>query len=381
MRSLNKHQGMLHPRINSCGWLTVLLLAGASLGQCNAGEADEWREKMEPIVPQGYLCRHTDTPILIDGKLDDAAWTDAPWTSNFVDIRDAAWPKPRFRTHAKLLWDDDYLYIAAEVSEPHVWATLTQHDSVIFEDPDFETFIDPDGDTHNYYEFEMNALNTSWDLMLDKPYMDRGNPNNAWDIPGLKTAVHVNGTLNNPADIDRGWTLEIAFPWKVLSEHARHPGPPTEGEQWRIDFSRVEWQITTNGGVYQKVPHTPEDNWVWSPQGVVDMHRPEMWGVLQFTRQPASVAVPVAPIPGKHARDLALEIYYAERDFRMTHGRWASSLAELNIRPLPPGLEPPLLEPTPHGYTCSVSFNDGGRRRVWRIRQDRLLELNELDGK
>ena len=100
----------------------------------------------------------------------------------------------------------------------------------------------------------MNALNTSWDLLLDKPYMDQGKPDNAWDIPGLKTAVHVNGTLNNPADTDQGWTVEIAFPWKVLAEHARHAGPPTEGEQWRIDFSRVEWQITTNGGVYKKVP-------------------------------------------------------------------------------------------------------------------------------
>ena len=25
-----------------------------------------------------------------------------------------------------------------------------------------------------------------------------------------------------------------------------------------------------------------EDNWVWSPQGLVDMHVPERWGVVQF---------------------------------------------------------------------------------------------------
>ena len=288
-------------------------------------------------------------------------------------------PKPRFAPARKLLWDDDYLYIAAELEEPHVWATLTRHDSVIFQDPDFEVFIDPDGDTHAYYEFEMNALNTSWDLLLDKPYMDQGKPDNAWDIPGLKTAVHVNGTLNNPADTDQGWTVEIAFPWKVLAEHARHPGPPTEGEQWRIDFSRVEWQITTNGGAYKKVPATPEDNWVWSPTGVVDMHRPEMWGLLQFTRRPAGEDVPVAAIPGKPARDLALEIYYAQRDFWKAHKRWATNLVELawNSRQLPPGLEPPVLEPTSDGYACSVSYKDGERRRVWRIRQDRLLKLDE----
>jgi predicted esterase len=360
-------------------FLVVLLLAGAAVWQCRAGECDEWRQKMAPIVPQGYLCRHTATPISVDGKLDEAAWADAPWTTDFVDIQGDARPKPRFRTRAKLLWDDDYLYIAAELEEPHVWATLTQHDSVIFQDPDFEVFIDPDGDTHAYYEFEINALNTSWDLFLDKPYMDHGNPNNAWDIPGLKTAVHVNGTLNNPTDTDQGWTVEIAFPWKVLSERARHAGPPAEGEQWRIDFSRVEWQITTTNGAYKKVPATPEDNWVWSPPGVVDMHRPEMWGLLQFTRRPPGEEVPVAPIPGKHARDLALDVYYAQRDFWKAHKRWATNLVELawNIRELPPGAEPPVLEPTPDGYACSVAFKEEGRSRVWRIRHDRLLKLDE----
>ncbi len=377
---MEKGRSMARGGEPGCGFLVLLLLAGVAVWRCPAGEADEWSKKMEPIAPRGYLCRHATAPILVDGKLDEAAWAAAPWTADFVDIEGAAKPKPRFRTRAKLLWDEDFLYIAAEMEEPHVWATLTQHDSVIFQDPDFEVFIDPKGDTHNYYEFEMNALNTGWDLMLDKPYMDQGTPNNAWDIPGLKTAVHVNGTLNNPADIDQGWSIEIAFPWKVLAEHARHAGPPHEGEQWRIDFSRVEWQITTHGGAYQKVPDTPEDNWVWSPTGVVDMHRPEMWGLLQFTRRPAGKKVAVAPIPGKPARDLALEIYYAQRDFWKAHARWATNLVELKWHRsgLPPGIEPPVLQSTPDGYSCAVAFKDGHRRRLWRIRQDRLLKLDYI---
>ena len=295
--AVNALSGRRRPCRAFCCFLALLLLAGATVARCPAGTADDWRQKMQPIIPHGYLCRHTPAPISIDGNLDKPAWSQAEWTSDFVDIQDASMPKPRFRTRAKLLWDDDYLYIAAELEEPHVWATLTKHDSVIFQDPDFEVFMDPRGETHSYYEFEINAINTSWDLMLDKPYMDHGRPNNAWDIPGLKTAIHVNGTLNNPADTDRGWTVEIAFPWKVLGEHARHPGPPAEGEQWRIDFSRVEWQITTNGGVYKKVPRTPEDNWVWSPTGVIDMHRPEMWGLVQFTRRPAAENISVRAHP------------------------------------------------------------------------------------
>jgi hypothetical protein len=360
--------------------ISAMVLIGFVLFLCPTVFADDqtdWREKMKPISPRGYLCRHTTAPIQVDGLLDEAAWANATWTGDFVDILGEARSKPRFRTRAKLLWDDDYFYVAAELEEPHVWATLTNHDSVIFNDPDFEVFIDPKGATQPYYEFEMNALTTTWDLRLDKPYMDGGKREDAWEIPGGKTAVHIVGTLNNPADTDHGWTVEIAFPWKALTEHARHDGAPNEGEQWRVNFSRVEWRIAITNGAYVKVPETPEDNWVWSPQGVVDMHRPEMWGVVQFTSKSANEEI--SEIPGKTARDLALEIYYAQRDFWNAHQRRATNLAELNLSTasLPSDVEIPALERTSDGYACSVVFKAGERQRVWRIRHDRLLKLDE----
>ncbi|HEY4416548.1 MAG TPA: sugar-binding protein [Verrucomicrobiae bacterium] len=348
-----------------------------------ADEHADWQSRMQPITPKNYLCPRTTMPLVIDGKLDEAAWTNAAWTADFVDIQGTNLPAPRFHTRAKMLWDDNYLYIAAELAEPHVWATLTNHDAVIFQDPDFEVFMDPKGETQSYYEFEMNALNTTWDLMLDKPYMDGGHPHDEWEIPGTKTAVQIHGTLNNPADTDQGWTVEIAFPWNILSQHARHAGPPTNGESWRINFSRVEWQITQTNGVYQKLPNVPEDNWVWSPQGVIDMHRPEMWGVVQFTSAPVTPTDPMAKIPGKPARDLALAIYYAQRDFFKTHDAWATNLAELpevakTLSPtLPAGVEPPVIQSTTDGYACQVGFQENGQSHVWRIRQDRLLKLDE----
>src|SRR5260370_27603202 len=184
----------------------VWLLLPLFISALPAAEREDRRDKMPAYAPRGYLCRHAATPIKVDGNLDEAAWADASWTSDFVDIQGDAKEKPRFRTRAKMLWDDDYLYICAELEEPHVWATLTNHDSVIFQDPDFEVFIDPKCETEPYYEFEMNALNTTWDLRLDKPYMDGGKADNAWEMPGMKTAVQVRGTLNSPADQDRGWT-------------------------------------------------------------------------------------------------------------------------------------------------------------------------------
>ena len=227
-------------------------------------------------VPKHYDCPRTAAPIQVDGLLNDAAWQKAPWTDFFVDIQGEGHPAPRFKTRVKMLWDDNYFYVAAELEEPNVWGTLTKHDSVIFHDNDFEVFLNPTGDTNKYFEFELNALNTGWDLFLPKPYLKGGKADNGWEIPGLLTAVHVDGTLNNPGDTDKGWTIEIAFPWAAFKERSG-VGRPFAGDEWRVNFSRVEWR--------DKRPGTKEDNWVWSPQGVVNMHVPERWGVVRFQPQ------------------------------------------------------------------------------------------------
>ncbi|MHC4092908.1 MAG: carbohydrate-binding family 9-like protein, partial [Planctomycetota bacterium] len=119
-------------------------------------------------------------------------------------------------------------------------------------------------------------------------YRDGGKADTSWDIDGLEAAVFLQGTLNDPSDRDDGWTVELAIPWRALAEHAPEGRAPRAGEEWRMNFSRVQWQLEVAGGRYQKVtdPGTgkplPEDNWVWSPQGAVNMHMPEMWGVVRF---------------------------------------------------------------------------------------------------
>ncbi len=350
------------------GTLLVLTIA-TSVHAADSDSFDDWRDKMRPITPRGYVCPLASGPISVDGKLDEASWASAPWTDDFVDIEGSAKPKPRLRTRAKMLWDDEYFYVAADLEEPHVWGTITKHDAVIFQDPDFEVFIDPDGDSHEYYEFEMNALNTGWDLYLPKPYKDGGGADNGWEIPGLKTAVHVRGTLNNPADKDEGWTVEIAFPWRALAAKANRPAPPRAGDQWRVGFSRVEWEINTANGKYEKVPKTPENNWIWSPQGVIDMHRPERWGYVQFA---ANANAPFVPDASHAARNVLHDIYYAQRAYRKKNGRWAKTLADLG--PLSdPGeaVKSPEMAETAEGWKASVQLSkpDGGSVQ-WNIRSD-----------
>jgi hypothetical protein len=284
---------------------------------------------MIAMTPKTYVAPRAATPPALDGRLSDPAWQAAPWTDDFVDIEGDAKPRPRFRTRAKMLWDDRCLYLGAELEEPHVWATLTEHDSVIFHDNDFEVFLDPDGDHHRYVELEMNALNTTWDLLLVRPYLTGGPPVDGFELKGLRTAVHVNGTLNDASDTDRGWSVEIAIPWTALNQVAGCRTPPRDGDQWRINFSRVQWRHEVVDGKYRRVPGTKEDNWVWSPQGMIDMHRPDRWGILQFANQPGT---PAKPYPGLTERQALMRAWEAQQAFRDKHGRWAKSAAELGLK-------------------------------------------------
>ena len=217
--------------------------------------AQDFLPKIE-YNPKKYIAHRIDQPIIIDGKLDDSQWSNVDWTDNFVDIEGSLKPKPFFNTKVKMLWDSTYFYFGAQLEEPHIWATLTQRDAVIYKDNDFEIFLDPDGDTHNYYELEINALGTEWDLLLLKPYHDVDNWQttvaiDSWDIIGLKSKVFLDGTINDPSDTDIGWSIEVAIPWQVLEETTANFHPEI-GEQWKVNFSRVHWNRDVVNGKYVK---------------------------------------------------------------------------------------------------------------------------------
>jgi hypothetical protein len=320
-----------------------------------------------PYAPLHYVCYRTAESLTIDGVLDETSWLKATPTASFVDIEGNLKPLPRFETHAYMLWDSTYFYVGARLVEPDVWGTLTQRDAVIYHDNDFEVFIDPDGDTHEYYELELNALNTVWDLLLLKPYRDGGPAVNAWDIQGLKTAVHINGTLNQPGDVDSGWSVEIAIPWKVLAECAHKPSPPNNGDQWRINFSRVEWQAEVKDGRYVKMrdPATgqslPENNWVWSPQGLIAMHYPEMWGIVQFaTNEAGSADVQFVPDFTEPARWILRQVYYAETDYRAQHGTYTADWVDLKLDTNVPGFDRlPKIQATADMFRITTISKDG----------------------
>ena len=248
--------------------------------------------------PLEYRCLHTATPPAFDGELEGGAWASAAWTREFCDIEGDQRPRPYFRTRVKMLWDDEHLYVACAMEESDLWATYDRRDMIVFHENDFEVFIDPDGDQNEYYEIEINVLGTIFDLFLHRPYRRGGPAEHGWDSEGLRWAIHADGTINDPEDRDRGWVVEMAIPFEDLrpptvredgsswtlapiTEHRRNPRPGI-GEIWRINFSRVQWDLEVVDGAYRKIQGRPEYNWTWTPQWEINMHVPSRWGFLEF---------------------------------------------------------------------------------------------------
>lgn len=260
----------------------------------------------EEDIPR-YNAHYISTPPTIDGKLSEAAWKNAPRSSRFVDLVHGT--PTHLDTRSAVLWDSTFLYVGYWLEEPDVSASLTKRDAPIYQDNDAELFI---AGRDGYYEFEINAYGTIYEVLFfwkdafeqhgysKRPGFDPTHPQARpfngvgykshprgqrigfwnWDFPGLKKAVHVEGTLNDDRDRDKGWTVELALPWSGLEILAEGDGkalPPKDGDVWRMDFSRFNTY---------KAPKPAEDSggWAWSSHGVWDSHVPECFTYIIFER-------------------------------------------------------------------------------------------------
>lgn len=336
-------------------------------------------EERYPFNPPSYICYRAAEPITVDGKLTEKEWGAIPWTSDFTDIEGDKQPAPFMQTRAKMAYDDRGMYFAALMEEPHVWGTIREHDAVIYHDNDFEIFLNPTNDTHNYLEYEINALGTDWDLYLSKPYRDAGcTVLNNWEFMGKKAAVHVDGTLNNPKDTDNAWSVEVFIPWYSLYQVIRGKEKPEAGEQIRVNFSRVEWTTEVKDGKYVKVPKKGEDkiaeyNWVWAPTGVINIHLPEYWGFVQFSGKTAGTGEDAfAANADEESKWILRNLYYRQNEFKNRFGEYAADLQELKPYELttPESAAKLRLASIPGSYEISIEAPSG---KTWHIRPDGLV--------
>ncbi|EGJ71820.1 hypothetical protein Bcop_1628 [Bacteroides coprosuis DSM 18011] len=307
--------------------------------------------KYEQVLtpPKGYVCYRVAENLKIDGKLQEASWKQTIPTDNFVDIQGDSFPTPSQDTYVKMLWDDDYFYVGAVLQEENIVAHLSQRDTIIYYDNDFEVFINPDGSGLNYFEIENNAKGVIFDLMLNKAYRSGGKFLVQWDCPGLKLAVHREGTLNDSSDKDKLWSVEMAIPHQAITLDFNNP--LKAGNTWRVNFSRVQW-LKKNG---------PEENWVWSPTGEIDMHMPDRWGFVYLSDKVVGQATETFQYPyHMGVYKLLWALFYAQKDFYEKEKNYIRNedyffLTHREKEGLPKGSQIKV-EATTHTFNMSISI-------------------------
>jgi hypothetical protein len=210
-----------------------------------------------------YVVHRTDAPIAIDGVLAEAAWDRAERAGPFVRSLDG---QPcSARTVARLLWDDDNLYVAFQAEDPDISTPFSRDDEPLYTSNVVEIFLNPSGDLRRYDEIELAPSNALFDASFTgrRQGMDL-----SWSSRA-RHAVHLDGTLNDSRDVDRGWTAELAIPFATLTGMP-HPRP-RRGDRWRFNLYRL-----------RQGRGQPGEGQAYSPPMVGDFHALDRFATLRF---------------------------------------------------------------------------------------------------
>jgi hypothetical protein len=245
----------------------VLLLFGAAvMGSAGCTSAVAQR-KGGPAVARSVECKRATGRMRIDGVLDEVSWDNAEPIKNFAVF----WQKRKAKTAttAKLLWDDSYLYFSAEMEDQDLFALVKEHNGMTWEDDVFELFFKPSTEKRDYYEFQVNPLNTQLELYLPSRGAGGYRRFASAGKRGMESAVKLRGTLNKHDDRDKGWTVEGRIPWSAFKPTG---GRPAAGEKWKFALCRFDYSVTLER------PELSSS----APLTQADFHRYEDYGELTF---------------------------------------------------------------------------------------------------
>ncbi|HZX94548.1 MAG TPA: carbohydrate-binding family 9-like protein [Myxococcales bacterium] len=211
-----------------------------------------------------YVVHRAAAPLQIDGVLAEAAWDRAEKAGPFVRSLDG---KPASATtEARLLWDGENLYVAFLAEDANVSGVFFRDDEKLYTSNVVEIFLNPSGDSSHYDEIEVAPTNALFDASFS------GGPRKGMDLSWssrARHAVHVDGTLNDPRDADRGWTVELAIPFSALTGM---PKPrPERGDRWKFNLYRL-----------RQGPGQPGEGQAYSPPLRGDFHALDRFATLRF---------------------------------------------------------------------------------------------------
>ncbi len=215
-----------------------------------------------------YECRYTSEPIIVDGKLDEAAWNKAPALNFYIPVTDEM---PASFTIGKVLWNESYLYVGLKAFDRDIGGKFTERDSPTFKEDVLETFLKPHEEKDEFYNFEINVLGTVFDARQKKGMALKERV--AWSCEGLTWKTSYRGTLNQPADEDEYWCLELAIPFSGLD--VLEGTAPEEGDTWLFHLARYDYSAyLPDGEELSSTAHLTK----------VNFHHYPDWDYLKFVK-------------------------------------------------------------------------------------------------
>ena len=218
-------------------------------------------------IAEDFVCHWAQGPIVIDGIADDKAWSNATLIDGFR-IPGSLTPVPQTATRARLLWDRQYLYFFAELEDHDLFADITEHDGMTWNNDVFEIFLKPSRESNGYYEFQVNAAGTEMDMFLPDQESGGFNALKSSNDFHWKTQVGRNGTLNQREDRDQSWSVEGRIPWIDFMPTG---GRPKLDEVWQLALCRYDYTLGQKPELSSCAPLTK-----------LDFHRYQDYATLRF---------------------------------------------------------------------------------------------------
>ena len=237
-------------------------------------------------TPPVYMVERAQGTITVDGVPDEADWEEAQSVGDFVFPWWDESKGSKAQTVAKVLWDDENLYLCFFCYDPYIYAEFTERDDATYLDDCVELFAAPNPDeVWQYYGFEINVRGAVLDYAR---YGEGGKLDFPWNAAGVRIESSVIGTLNDDTDTDQSWTVEAAIPF------SNFPTRPRVGDAWRANLNRCGGQTEQQYSQWSS-SDTPGPNF----------HVPPRFGQMVFVDRGAPMAVrEQRDTPGRFALDV-----------------------------------------------------------------------------
>jgi hypothetical protein len=221
-----------------------------------------------------FKVARTNTPMVIDGKLNEEAWqkTESRSLDYFYRVEK---PTDQQNTVFRMLWDDENLYVFFACEDQYITARERNRDGRPYLDDCAEIFLIPVPDSLNvHYGFELNLYKASNDFIyLNNFYQGKNAAVRSYD-PDFEVEVTVDGTVNDNSDLDKGWTMEMALPLTLFKGMDRF-SPVKAGNQWGFLAIRQERNDAEgNRRITSTIFPIYDIN--------KDVHQPNRFGLMEF---------------------------------------------------------------------------------------------------